>query len=122
VTIRPCRRDEVDAVLELWREADPQPGATDHPAAVGVLLDYDRGALLVAEHETRIVGTLIAAWDGWRGNMYRLAVTPGARRTGIATALVREGERRLRSRGGRRVTALVDRDDATAVGLWESVG
>ena len=47
--------------------------------------------LLGAERDHHIVGTLIVAWDGWRGNMYRLAVLPliaerrvRARRTDLA--------------------------------------
>lgn len=64
-------------------------------------------ALLVAERENQIVGALIAAWDGWRGNMYRLAVRDDDRREGIGLALIRAGEDYLRQRGARRVTALV---------------
>jgi ribosomal protein S18 acetylase RimI-like enzyme len=41
----------------------------------------------VAEGDGEIVGALIAAWDGWRGNMYRLAVREGHRREGIGLAL-----------------------------------
>ena len=41
-------------------------------------------ALLVAERDGEIVGVLIAAWDGWRGNMYRLAVREGAGGRGSA--------------------------------------
>ena len=35
-----------------------------------------------------MVGSLIAAWDGWRGSFYRLAVHPERRRQRIATALL----------------------------------
>ncbi len=86
------------------------------------LLDDSPAALLVAEMEGEIVGTLIAAWDGWRGNMYRLAVRDGYRRLGIGLALTRAGEERLRQRGARRVTALVAFDDDTAGGFWDSAG
>jgi len=54
--------------------------------------------------------------------MYRLAVLPDERRAGIATALVREGERRLREQGVRRVTALVVHGDVPATALWTAVG
>jgi ribosomal protein S18 acetylase RimI-like enzyme len=40
------------------------------------------------------VGTLVAAWDGWRGNMYRLAVLPEHRRAGIGRELVDAGYER----------------------------
>jgi ribosomal protein S18 acetylase RimI-like enzyme len=79
-------------------------------------------ALLVAERDGEIVGTLIAAWDGWRGNMYRLAVREGRRREGIGIALTRAGEDYLRGRGARRVTALVAYDDEGAGGFWEAAG
>jgi hypothetical protein len=40
------------------------------------LLEDGDGALLVAEADGRVVGAIVAGWDGWRGNMYRLAVLP----------------------------------------------
>jgi len=74
----------------------------------------------VAEREGEIVGALIAAWDGWRGNMYRLAVRDDHRRKGIGLALTRAGEDYLRRCGARRVTALVAFDDEAAEAFWES--
>jgi len=32
--------------------------------------------VLFAEEEGHIVGTVIGGFDGWRGNIYRLAVHP----------------------------------------------
>jgi ribosomal protein S18 acetylase RimI-like enzyme len=78
--------------------------------------------LLVAVREGKLVGALIAAWDGWRGNMYRLAVLPRHRRAGIARGLVEAGEERLRALGARRVTVLVGREDAPARALWLALG
>ena len=112
---------ELGDVLEFWRRAgDRTP--TDSPVALRLLLDRDPEALLIAEDERRIAGTLIAAWDGWRGSLYRLAVDPERRRAGIATALVRAGEERLRGLGAVRLTAIVVEGDAAAAGLWEAVG
>ena len=83
----------------------------------------DHGDLfLVAEDAGRLVGTLIAGWDGWRGNMYRLAVLPAYRRQGVATALVGEAERRLRALGARRITALVIGDHDWATDFWRAAG
>jgi len=77
---------------------------------------------LVAERGGEIVGALIAGWDGWRGNMYRLAVREEHRRQGIGLALTRAGEEYLHSRGVRRVTALVAFEDEAAGAFWESAG
>jgi ribosomal protein S18 acetylase RimI-like enzyme len=121
VTIRCGRREDVGAVLELWTTArSPLATTRDDAAAVALVLEED--ALLVAERDGRIVGTLIAGWDGWRGSMARLAVAPDARRQGIARALVAAGERRLRARGARRVYAVVDASDDGVRALWRRAG
>jgi ribosomal protein S18 acetylase RimI-like enzyme len=49
-------------------------------------------------------------------------VHPDHRRRGIATALLREGERCLQARGAVRLTAILDSADPVAVGFWEAVG
>ena len=54
--------------------------------------------VLVAEVDVRVVGSIVGGFDGWRGNIYRLAVHPRFRRRGVARALVVEIESRLRAR------------------------
>ena len=121
MTVRSARQDDLDAVLALWGGARSAHAVTeDTPERVAALLEHD--ALLVAEVDGVVVGAVIAAFDGWRGNMYRLAVVPSRRRRGIARLLVEAGEARLRARGAPRVTALVAFDDAAARGFWEAVG
>ncbi len=125
-TIRTATRADIDAVLALWRAADAQLVTGSHPAGLERLLDVDAEALLVAEQEQQegqvLMGSLIAAWDGWRGNFYRLAVDPRHRRQGLATALVREAERRLQARGVERLTAIVADEDAGAHDFWLAAG
>jgi ribosomal protein S18 acetylase RimI-like enzyme len=110
-------------VLALWAASRSAAATTpDTPGAVRRLLAADPGALLLAEVDGRIVGALIAASDGWRGSMYRLAVDPQYRRRGIARRLIACGEARLRERGVPRVTALMNTDDDAATAAWEALG
>jgi ribosomal protein S18 acetylase RimI-like enzyme len=122
-SIRACRSADIPGVLTLWTAARSAAASTpDTPDAVQRLITADPDALLVAELDGRIVGAVVAAWDGWRGSMYRLAVDPRHRRLGIARRLVAAGEARLRERGAPRVTALVAHDDRIAVAAWEAAG
>ena len=121
--IRRARIDDIDAVLDLWSRIRRIVATTpDTPEALATLIERDPAALLVAELDGSVVGTLIAGWDGWRGDMYRLAVAPAHRRRRIGTALVRAAEERLRAVGCRRVTALVAAGDARGAAFWEAVG
>ncbi|HET6999551.1 MAG TPA: GNAT family N-acetyltransferase [Solirubrobacterales bacterium] len=122
VEIRAGTESDIGGVLALWRGAEGPPSPTDTAAGLGRLLRHDPGSLLLAESDDAVVGSLIAAWDGWRGSLYRLAVDQDWRRQGIATTLVQTGEERLRRLGAIRLTALVASADREAIGLWRAVG
>lgn len=110
-------------MLDLWQQSRSEHASTaDHPDDVERLIADSPAALLVAERDGEIVGALIAAWDGWRGNMYRLAVREDSRQQGIGLALARAGEDYLHRCGARRVTALVAFGDETAASFWERAG
>jgi ribosomal protein S18 acetylase RimI-like enzyme len=121
--IRSGRLDDAEPVVALWHAvADALPSTTDDEAAVRDLVARDPEALLVGEVGGRIVATVIAGWDGWRGNLYRLVVDPAHRRTRVASDLVREAEHRLSARGCRRIAASVQIDEDHAVGFWTAAG
>jgi ribosomal protein S18 acetylase RimI-like enzyme len=119
VVIRPCRPDEGPALLDLWHHADASPSPTDTPEQVDQVIRDSAAAVLV--DDDLLVGSIIGGWDGWRGNLYRLAVLPSYRRRGVARALVAAAEERLAARGALRVSALVEHDHPWAVGFWDSI-
>jgi ribosomal protein S18 acetylase RimI-like enzyme len=121
-TIRNATEDDIPSVLNLWAAAGNLPSVTDSPDGLTRLLAADPQSLLVAELDGVLAGSLIAAWDGWRGSFYRLAVSPEHRRKGLATMLLREGERRLHERGAVRLTAIAADDDRTAMSFWQATG
>lgn len=121
-TIRSAEERDVDAVLALWQRAGGEPTVTDTRDGLLRLLARGGEPLVIAEEDAVLVGSLIAAWDGWRGSFYRLAVDPALRRRGLATALVREGERRLVGLGAVRLTAIAIDEDPVALAFWASAG
>ena len=121
IEIRPCRLDECSQVLALWGLAGAIPSPTDTLEEVTRLVREHAEGLLVAIQDGAVVGSVIGGWDGWRGNIYRLAVAPAARRAGLARRLVQEAERVLGANGARRISALVERHEAHAVGFWDAL-
>jgi ribosomal protein S18 acetylase RimI-like enzyme len=115
--LRPATADDIPDVLAFWRES-AEPTSTDSDGVLASLIDHDPGALIVAEVDGRIVGTVIAGWDGWRGSIYRLAVGPDQRRSGLGQALLHAAEDRLARLGAKRLHAIVMEANDVAVAFW----
>jgi ribosomal protein S18 acetylase RimI-like enzyme len=118
--LRTAVAGDTPAVLAFW-ETSAQPTSTDSVEALRGLLERDPGALIVAvADDGRIVGSVIAGWDGWRGSIYRLAVAPDHRRQGLGVSLLRAAEDRLAGLGARRLHAIVVGSESRAVAFWEA--
>ncbi len=122
MNLRHARYADIEPILALWKAADAAPTVTDDASSVDRLIHRDRSAMLLAEEDGTLVGTLIVGYDGWRGHLYRMVVHPDFRRRGIARALVEEAEEHLRSIGCKRIDAFVLEREAHAVGFWTACG
>jgi ribosomal protein S18 acetylase RimI-like enzyme len=122
LTFRPATALDAPAVLALWLEAETEPTHTDDESSIRQLIERDPEALIVAEIDHRLVGSVIAGWDGWRGSIYRLAVAPDHRRRGLGRQLVSRAEERLAAAGAVRCQAIVVETDDPAVAFWGASG
>ncbi|ANW21271.1 GNAT family N-acetyltransferase [Streptomyces clavuligerus] len=122
VRIRTATPDEAETVLAFWAEAAEGTSITDDVDGVTRLIRRDPDALILAEADGLLVGSVIAGWDGWRCSLYRLAVLPPYRRRGIATVLLAAAEARFAAVGGRRGDAMVLEANDRAQRAWASAG
>jgi ribosomal protein S18 acetylase RimI-like enzyme len=121
-SLRTAQRSDVGSVLRLWIEAAAEPTHTDDVDSLNALVAHDPSALLIAEEEGTIVGSVIAAWDGWRGSIYRLVVAPSHRRRGLGRQLLAQAEARLAAAGAIRQQAIVVETERPAMGFWDDSG
>ncbi|MET7765162.1 GNAT family N-acetyltransferase [Streptomyces sp. NPDC005393] len=120
--IRAAVASDLDDVLAFWKQAAEGTSISDDRDGVARLIARDPEALLLAERDGALAGTVIAGFDGWRCHLYRLAVHPEHRRRGTATALLAAAEERFAALGGRRGDAMVLDENPLAHHAWTAAG
>lgn len=122
VLIRPCAPDDDAQVVALWSEAgltrpwnDPHK---DLARARAVWPDL----LLVAADGDRVVGSVMAGYDGHRGWLYYLATAADRRGEGIGRRLIAEAETRLEALGCPKVMLMVRADNDAVLAYYDAIG
>ncbi|PWH12424.1 MAG: GNAT family N-acetyltransferase [Anaerolineae bacterium] len=124
ITLREFRfPEDYQAVFTLWQNAGDGLGIgpSDTPEEIYKKLQYAPDLFLLAECDSRIVGTVIGGYDGRRGMIYHLAVEPEFRGQGIGTRLMDEIEARLKAKGCRKAYLLVKQGNSAAT-MYEKRG
>ncbi|MBU0494694.1 MAG: GNAT family acetyltransferase [Chloroflexi bacterium] len=121
--IRAYLESDEAAVAALWREVFPGSPAWNHPETdIQRKLAVQRELFLVALLGSEIVGTAMAGYDGHRGWVYYVAVSPGHRRQGIGSALMRAVEHRLAAAGCPKLNLQVRATNHAVVAFYEQLG
>jgi ribosomal protein S18 acetylase RimI-like enzyme len=87
-------------VVTLWTETFGYEAAHNRPELViDKKLAVCDDLFFVAIIDSAVVGTIMAGYDGHRGWIYSLAVSPSCRRRGVGSELLLHAERALTGRG-----------------------
>ena len=87
VNIREFTVNDTEAVIAIWRECELVVGWNDPHKDIERKLKVNPELFLVAELDKRIVGSVMGGYEGHRGWINYLAVSPDVQKKGLCKAL-----------------------------------
>jgi ribosomal protein S18 acetylase RimI-like enzyme len=120
--IRPYQPRDEAAVIALWEACNLVRPQNDPRKDIARKLRVNPEWFLIAESAGRIVGAVMAGYEGHRGWINYLAVDPGCRRAGVGRALMAEAERLLRAAGCPKINLQVRPGNAAVIAFYERIG
>jgi ribosomal protein S18 acetylase RimI-like enzyme len=123
IEIRLYETADEAAVVALWREVFPDdPPHHDPAACIQLKVSEQPELFFVATRNRDVVGTIMAGFDGHRGWIYRVAVSPRHQRQGIGTALMRRAETELIALGAPKINLQVRSTNGQVAAFYEQLG
>jgi len=123
LVIRPFRERDRAAVVTLWERIFPDDPPWNAPLSIiRRKLTVQPDLFLVGSAEGRVIGTVLAGFDGVRGWVYHLAVDPSCRRLGVGTRLMRAAESGLAQLGCPKVNLQVRAANTEVIEFYRAIG
>lgn len=123
LAIGPYADEDREAVVDLWRDVFAgDPPWNDPMDVIDRKLEVQPELFLVGKVGGRLVATIVAGYDGTRGWVHHLAVSPDMRRRGHAGRLMDAVEVRLTAVGCPKLNLQVRGSNAAVIGFYEQRG
>jgi ribosomal protein S18 acetylase RimI-like enzyme len=112
-----------EGVKALWREAPLDLTAWRAPEiSIPAKIAAQPDLFLIAACDDRVIGTTMAGYDGHRGWLYSVAVSPVHRRVGVGSALIREAEKRLLALGCHKINLQIVLANYSVAAFYRKLG
>ena len=122
LTIRPYEPEDRKAIVALWEACQLVVPRNDPIADIQTKIQFQPDLFLVAVAENRLVGSVMAGYEGHRGWINYLAVAPDQRRQGIAKAMMVLAEKKLRALGCPKINLQVRRTNTAVINFYQAIG
>jgi ribosomal protein S18 acetylase RimI-like enzyme len=122
LAIRPFIFEDQEAVIALWQACRLVVPQNDPVLDIRTKVRFQPDLFLVARFDGRLVGTIMAGYEGHRGWINYLAVAPDRRRQRIGNALMNAAEVKLQALGCPKINLQVRRTNAAVIAFYRAMG
>jgi len=122
LSLRSFLPDDSDAVIALWHECGLLHPNNDPRKDIARKLRVRPDLFLVGTVDGLIVASVMVGYEGHRGWINYLAVSPAHQKRGYGRLLMEEAERRLRAEGCPKINLQVRTTNAAVLAFYRAIG
>lgn len=117
------RNKHQNQVIDLWNLVFAYHAPHNDPQLViKKKKDFKDGLFFVALKDNKVIGTIMAGYDGRRGWIYAMVVDPDYQKQGVGSSLLSHAEEKLRERGCLKVNLQIMEDNRDVEQFYRSKG
>lgn len=120
--IRPYTPADETAVIDLWQRCELTRPWNDPRKDIERKLTVQPELFVVGERQGQIVATAMAGFDGHRGWINYLAVSPEVQKKGLGRQLMTHVEQALTAMGCPKLNLQVRAGNAQALAFYQAIG
>jgi len=120
--IRPYIHSDENDVISLWTDCGLVVPWNDPAKDIQRKMDENPDLFFVGSIDGAIAGSCMAGYDGHRGWIYYLAITPALQRKGLARKLVQHAENVLSRLGCPKINLMVRNTNDQAIQFYHKIG
>jgi ribosomal protein S18 acetylase RimI-like enzyme len=121
--IRPFHVGDAEGVIDVWRRCDLlRPWNDPQKDIRRKVAVQPEGFLVAVDERGTVVGTIMVGYDGHRGWINYIGVSPDHQRRGIGRALMAEAERLLRAKGCPKINLQVRTSNSNVLAFYKAIG
>jgi ribosomal protein S18 acetylase RimI-like enzyme len=122
MTIRAFRPEDTTAVIALWSACGLLAPQNDPAKDIDRKMQVDPGGFLVGEADGRIIASCMAGYEGHRGWINYLAVSPEHRRRGVGRQMMAAAAAYLKTSGCPKINLQVRASNTDVMAFYAALG
>ena len=109
-------------VIQIWRESGISVGSSDTKEEIKKALDRNPELFLVGLIGKKIIAVVIGAFDGRRGYVHHLAVSPKYQKKGYGRLIMEELNRRFKNLNVHKVHLFIEKYNEGVINFYKKLG
>ncbi|MBI9111142.1 GNAT family acetyltransferase [Maridesulfovibrio ferrireducens] len=120
--VREFKQEDEEKVIELWKECNLVAPWNDPKNDIRRKMIIDPDLFLVGIYKNEIVATVMGGYEGHRGWINYLAVSPEVQKKGFAKKIMNCVEDRIKAKGCPKINLQVRKTNTEVLAFYQGLG